>query len=63
MVTVRCDLFLDFLSHVGDASSVKITVGASAHVHTNSLSRIEKRVCSKHHVSNDCARTTNVSIT
>ena len=35
MVTVRCDLFLEALSHVDDASLVKITVGAGAHVHTN----------------------------
>ena len=35
-VTVRCNLFLDSLSHVDDASSVKIIVGAGAHVDTNS---------------------------
>ena len=38
MATMRGDLVLEFssLSHVDDASLVKITVGASAHVHTTS---------------------------
>ena len=35
MVTFPCDLLLDSLSHVDDASLVKITVGANAKVHTN----------------------------
>ena len=36
VVTVRCDLFLESLRIVDDASSIKITVGAGARVHTNS---------------------------
>ena len=40
VVTVRCDLLLESLRIVDDASSIKITVGAGARVHTNSESRI-----------------------
>ena len=53
-----------FLSHVDDASSVPIMVGASAHVHTNSWQRNRKQGASSvPHVRDDSVRTTNSSIT
>ena len=43
MVTVSCDLFMESLSHVGDASLVKITIGANAYVHANSGSKTRNK--------------------
>ena len=44
-VTVRCDLFIEFLSHVDDASCVKITIGAGTFKQLKSMVSVWLRRC------------------